>query len=453
MFRSALTLAAVLAVAPAFAQTAAEGPRQVPAILAGHAILPAETFIDPPADAPADARVSGKFTTPQRVEAIGTIVGSSNGRPTGVSVPFRGQPVQGHSGIRRMADGSFWILTDNGFGSRLNSPDALLFMTRYRINFETGIFERLQTVWFRDPNRRVPFRIAYEGNESRYLTGADFDLEGFQIIGDKIWLGDEFGPYLIRTDMNGIVEAVFETRLGDRVIRSPDHPQVQTPNPGQPVPATVNLGRSRGYEGLAASPDGRFLYGLLEGPVVDPATNQLEMRDGRQVLRIIEFSVPEERWTGRSWQYVLDQGATAIGDFNMIDATRALVIERDNGEGTADRACPEGQRREDCFHDLARFKRVVLIDFSEANANGPVRKIAYVDLMRIQDPNNRSRVPLNGGMFTFPFFTIENVDRVDAEHIVVGNDNNLPFSSSRDPNRADGNEMILLRVPELLNAR
>jgi len=453
MLRPALALAAALAVSPALAQTAAEGPRQVPAILAGHAILPAETFIDPPADAPADARISGKFTTAQRVDAVGTVVGRSNGRPTGVSVPFRGQPVQGHSGIRRMADGTFWILTDNGFGSRLNSPDALLFMTRYRINFDTGAFERLQTVWFRDPNRRVPFRIAYEGHEARYLTGADFDLEGFQIIGDKIWLGEEFGPYLVRTDMNGVVEAVFETRLGDRVIRSPDHPQVQTPNPGQPVPATVNLGRSRGYEGFAASPDGRFLYGLLEGPVVDPATNQLETRDGRQVLRIIEFSVQEERWTGRSWQYVLDQGATAIGDFNMIDATRALVIERDNGEGTADRACPEGQRREDCFHDLARFKRVVLIDFSDANAGGPVRKIAYVDLMRIQDPNARSRVPLNAGVFTFPFFTIENVDRVDAEHIIVGNDNNLPFSSSRDPNRADGNEMILLRVPELLNAR
>jgi hypothetical protein len=42
---------------------------------------------------------------------------------------------------------------------------------------------------------------------------------------------------------------------------------------------------------------------------------------------------------------------------------------------------------------------------------------------------------------------------VDADHIVVGNDNNLPFSSSRAPNKADDNEMVLLRVPELLRAR
>ena len=55
-------------------------------------------------------------------------------------------------------------------------------------------------------------------------------------------------------------------------------------------------------------------------------------------------------------------------------------------------------------------------------------------------------------MLTFPFFTIENVDIVDARHIVVGNDNNLPFSSSREPNKADDNELILLEVAEFLKA-
>jgi hypothetical protein len=33
------------------------------------------------------------------------------------------------------------------------------------------------------------------------------------------------------------------------------------------------------------------------------------------------------------------------------------------------------------------------------------------------------------------------------------NDNTLPFSSSRDPNRADDNEFMLLEVSELLQAR
>ena len=90
---------------------------------------------------------------------------------------------------------------------------------------------------------------------------------------------------------------------------------------------------------------------------------------------------------------------------------------------------------------------------NETNVGGAVRKIGYIDLMNITDPKKIARKPLDNGVFTFPFFTIENVDVVDARHIVVGNDNNLPFSSSREPNRADDNELILLEVEGLLNAR
>ncbi len=90
---------------------------------------------------------------------------------------------------------------------------------------------------------------------------------------------------------------------------------------------------------------------------------------------------------------------------------------------------------------------------SAANAGQAVRKVGYIDLLNTQDPKRLARKPLQGGVLTFPFFTIENVDVVDASHIVVGNDNNLPFSSSRDPNKADDNELILLEVSEFLRAR
>ena len=48
-------------------------------------------------------------------------------------------------------------------------------------------------------------------------------------------------------------------------------------------------------------------------------------------------------------------------------------------------------------------------------------------------------------MLTFPFYTTANVD-------IVGNDNNLPFSSSREPSQADDDELILLKVAEFLKA-
>ena len=436
-----------LLVAPAAAS------QQFPVNLAGHAVLPAESFIEAPADAPADLKVSGKFTTGVRVDAVGTVEGLSNGRPTGIKLPFRGQPLQGHSGIKKMPDGTFWVLTDNGMGNKANSPDSMLYINRYRIDWENGTVERLETVFLSDPDKKVPFRIANEGTERRYLTGSDFDPESMQPIGDKFWLGEEFGPYLIRVDRNGKVDAMFETMVDGKPVRSPDHHAVRTPA----VPsATVNfnLGRSKGFEGMAASPDGRYLYPLLEGPLWDAEKKDWEKTtEGKHYLRILEFDVGAQKWTGRHWKYVLEANAHSIGDFNMIDATTGLIIERDNGEGTADKACPPGERRPDCFHDLATFKRVYKIELNDANANGPVRKIGYIDLMQIADPGKKARKPLNGNVLTFPFFTIENVDVIDDRHIIVANDNNLPFSSSRDPNKADDNEFVLLEVSELLKAR
>ena len=62
-------------------------------------------------------------------------------------------------------------------------------------------------------------------------------------------------------------------------------------------------------------------------------------------------------------------------------------------------------------------------------------------------------MPLSNGRFQMPFFTIENVDVVDADHIIVGNDNNLPFSSGRALGKSDDNELILLKVTDLLKAK
>jgi hypothetical protein len=338
-------------------------------------------------------------------------------------------------------------------GSRYNSADSMLYLNRHKIDWTSGKIERQETVFLHDPDKKVPFRIVHEDTAKRYLTGADFDTEGFQIIGDTFWIGDEFGPYVLKADRMGKILAVFETTADGKPVRSPDHWSVQSPAAPGATYTTVNLRRSKGYEGFAASKDGKFLYGLLEGPLWDAEKKDFEKVDGKEASRILEFDVTNEKFTGRYWQYVFEQNGNAIGDFNMIDASSGLIIERDNGEGTADKACPAGQRGKNCFPDLAKFKRVYKVELSDANVGKPVRKIAYIDLMKIRDPDHKARKPLNDGVLTFPFFTIENVDRVDETHIIVGNDNNLPFSSSREPNKADDNEFVLLEVGEFLKAK
>ncbi|VEH67020.1 Uncharacterized protein conserved in bacteria [Rodentibacter pneumotropicus] len=346
-----------------------------------------------------------------------------------------------------------WILTDNGFGSKANSPDSMLYLNQYKINWSQGKFEPLKTVFLADPDKKVPFRIVHEDTKERYLTGADFDTESFQIIGNNIWIGDEFGPYLIKTDLNGKVLSVFETEIGGRKIQSPDHYQIVSPGTPNGFHKSVNLKRSKGYEGMALSPDGKYLYPLLEGPLWDEKKQGWETVDGKVSLRILEFDVDKQEWTGRYWFYPLENEHNAIGDFNLLDAKNGLIIERDNGEGTEDKACKNSVDTTHCFSEPAKFKRVYKVSFSSDNVGKAVKKLAYIDLLNISDPNKISLKPLNDGVLKFPFFTIENLDVVDNEHIIVGNDNNFPFSSSRQPNHQDDNELILLKVPALLKAK
>ncbi len=459
------TLLAATALLGLAALRPAAADQRFEASLAGHAILPAFTMTLPPADAPRDALVSGKFAGPGslRVDRPGSVPGDTGPmhgrRATGINFPFIGQPVQGFSGIKPVEGeaGAFWVLTDNGFGNRRNSPDALLMFHKVRADWRSGQVQVLQTTFLSDPHRRVPFRIAYEGTERRYLTGADFDLESIQPVAGGFWIGDEFGPFLIQVDAEGVVQRVVETRMDGQTLMSPDHPSMQVPaTPTAGVPHRVR--RSGGYEGMALTPDGRSLWAMLEQPLFAPNSDQPEGR----FLRVLELATERGEWTGRQVRYRLEEGATAIGDFNFVDATRALVIERDNGEGDPGLACAQGAQptaAAPCFPMPARFKRVYLIDLAQTDAEGFVRKLGHIDLMAIRDPEGLARsrgdLPANAprDRFTFPFFTIENVAMVDAEHIVVGNDNNLPFSAGRHAFRADDNELVLLRVPELLRAR
>ncbi|MFV2029331.1 esterase-like activity of phytase family protein [Neisseria sp. S1] len=447
--KSVLTATVLLAIAQYTSAAAIEHP----AILAGHAILPAESFIQAPSDAPKVLKNTGKFTTNKRTEKLNSIEGFSDNRPTGVFLPFDGQPLQGHSSITKMADGSYWVLTDNGAGNRKNSPDFMLYLTRYHIDFKNHTFSPLETIFLKDPDKKIPFHIINESTETRYLTGADFDPESLQIIGDNIWIGDEFGPYLIQADLTGKVLNIFETEVNGKVIRSPEHFSLQSPaTPASKMKFEVN--RSKGFEGMAASVDGKILYPLLEGALWDADKNSYENDNGKNYLRILEFDVKKQKWTGNFWKYPLEDNGNAIGDFNMIDTNRALIIERDNGEGIAEKACkPTDKDTTRCFSNLPKFKRVYLVRFGKNNIGQNVEKLGYIDLLNIQDPDKIAKKPLSEGVFKFPFFTIENVDIVDDKHIIVGNDNNLPYSSSRDPNKADDNEMILLNVESLLKLK
>ena len=85
----------------------------------------------------------------------------------------------------------------------------------------------------------------------------------------------------------------------------------------------------KGFEGFASSMDGKFLYGLLEGPLWDAEKKDWERVDGEEELPR-DSRIRRRRGTvARALlAVVFEQNGNAIGDFDMIDASNGLMIER-----------------------------------------------------------------------------------------------------------------------------
>ena len=108
--------------------------------------------------------------------------------------------MQGFSAALKNKDGTYLVMSDNGFGAQDNSSDYLLRLHYISTDLRTkhggqGQVQHLSYIQLKDPNKLIPFDIVQEGTMERFLTGADFDPESMQRPpnGD-IWIGDEFGP-------------------------------------------------------------------------------------------------------------------------------------------------------------------------------------------------------------------------------------------------------------------
>ena len=377
-------------------------PLAAQAVLVGYASLPADTFRDGP---PSTDQPDGRFRR--------------------APLQWRGQPVQGISSLRPVADAageqdghgynhSFWALSDNGFGTRANSASYLLCIYRLRFHWKTasggsGNVELVETVELRDPEGRAGFKIRRADEPQRRLTGADFDPESMDVADDgSFWIGEEFGPYLLHFSPSGIllsppISAVVVTSRGEIVVRSPDRPGWRG----------ANLARSRGFEGLAWLAWGRVQL-LLEGPLRGEAPD---------LLRLFEYVPGASKVVSTAWRYPLAHPKHAIGELSYWpEREHYVVVERDGGHG------PQ-----------ARFKQV----FGWQPTETKRAKWLLADLLDISDPH---RLASDSGRFSLPYVTIESVQPMGDRTLLICNDNNFPAMGGRAADRRDETEFVLLQV-------
>ncbi len=451
--RLAAALALVTTAFGASAQT------EVTAVLAGHAALSTFTTVEAPKAAGPFFETAGKFNAAnrQRTEVLNSIEGVTfvgdpkHPRKSGGTLPIKGQSVQGFSGIVSLGNAEFLALTDNGFGSKLNSQDALLMVHNVKADWANGEVTRLKTTFLQDPDRKVPFAIQNEATAERFLTGIDFDPESIQIVGDEWWIGDEFGPYVLRVTPQGKVLGVIETVVGGKAYRSPDH-YMNGRLPNYPGDASFEARRSGGFEPMAKSLDGKTLYPMFEWPLWDAATKAQESRNGKPYTRILELDAASKTYSTRQWKYAFEETGNIAADFQMLSMTTGLVIERDDMTEGSGNVCKD-EPRTDCFTRPAKFKRIYKIDFAQTDADGFVKKVAFIDLTKIANPQRVAKRGPNEETFVLPHLGPEGLTVVDAKHIVVVNDNNFPYSSGRTLGKPDDNELTLLNIQALIDAK
>jgi hypothetical protein len=413
--------AALAALAPAGIAAASDDPDDGHATprLEGRAVLPAATYADGPP--------SGAALVP---------VGQSTVVINGIQFPTPSQPVEGFSAIVEGPQlGEYLAMADNGFGSKANSADFNIRAYVLRPDFQTarggtGEVAVDSYIEFSDPHHVFPYRIKNETTADRVLTGADIDPESMQRGRDgTLWVGDEFGPWVLHFDAAGqLLEAPHD--LPDD-LWSPNHPA--HPQPPAPTPGDNKVANSRGIEAMAMTPDGHWLYVVLEGAVAGDAPGS---------RRVYEFDTEDRAFTGRLRDHRVELGATGsdsnlVADAQALDRWHLLLIERDGGRGLA-----------------ATYRSVWEVTLRDVAADGYLPKTLALDMTAIPDPNLVSLPAARpedvglGDPFRVTCESIEALHVVSTHRLLLGCDNNFPNEGRTAPVKiADDNEFITVRIP------
>jgi hypothetical protein len=161
------------------------------------------------------------------------------------------------------------------------------------------------------------------------------DTEGLAVAADgDFWVADEYGPSLFRIAPDGTVRRRLVPAGTESWFAGADYPV-------DPVLPAIAAARrlNRGFEGLALSEDGRWLYAAFQSPLAHPDLDAHRRARHIRIWKVdaasgavaAQYIYPLDRpktFRRDNKQGKVDRSDVKIGEMAMLDHHRLLILER-----------------------------------------------------------------------------------------------------------------------------
>jgi phytase-like protein len=253
---------------------------------------------------------------------------------------------------------------------------------------------------------------------------ARFDTEGIRLSNDglKVYISDEYGPYVYEFD-----------RLTGQRLRSfqlPSSFYVTTLSSNGAVEISSNaIGRvaNKGMEGLAITPDGTTLVGIMQNSLEQDAAQK---GAAAKMLRIVTIDIASGTVT-HQYAYGLTTG-TGVSEILALNNQEFLVDERD-GKGRGDGSSAKVKT---LFKiSLANATDVSAMDGLTA-ASHEVTKTSFLDLVGLLNSNGIASGNIPAKIEGISFGPDVKQGKINVHTLWIANDNDfLPTVADANGNQ------------------
>jgi hypothetical protein len=219
------------------------------------------------------------------------------------------------------------------------------------------------------------------GNNGTGGHRVSVDSEGLVLNPDgSFWVSDEYGPYIYHFSSSGKMlsairppNAYIPLRNGTQSFSAASPPVYNPSEQITPEDPTQGRANNQGLEGLTASPDGKYLYALMQSALDQEGGLK---KKNRRYTRLLQYSasaassstpVPEAEYVIPLPLYN-DDSVAGQSEIHFLTSTQFFVLARDSNAGYGAASSTSLYRHIDIF-DISNATNIASATYDAFNAS------------------------------------------------------------------------------------